>query len=91
MTANLKPWSTQVDELPAKMRDAVVKKTQGETVVAAMKMPQTAYQEPMKMVGDASDTAFAGLRESAEGGARARPGHAQPQALPMLDEAIKPY
>jgi hypothetical protein len=67
MAANLKQWSTQLGELQAKMCDAgAEQKAQVETVVAAMKMQQTAYQEQMKTVRDASDAAFADLREGSE-------------------------
>ena len=67
MAANLKQWSTQIGDLQAKMRDAgAEQKAQVETVVAAMKMQQTAYQQQMKTVREASDAAFADLRQGSE-------------------------
>ena len=66
MAANLKQWSTQLGELQTKMRDAGAGQAQVDTVVAAMKMQQTAYQEQMKTVRDASDAAFADLRKGSE-------------------------
>ena len=59
MAANLKQWTTQLGELQAKMRDAGAdQKAQLETAVAALKVQQTAYQDQMKKVRDASDAAF---------------------------------
>ena len=66
MAANLEQWSTQVDELQAKMHDAGAEKARVETVVAAMKMQQAAYQEQMRTLRDASDAAFADLRKGSE-------------------------
>ena len=67
MAANLKQWTTQLGELQAKMRDAGAdQKAQLETAVAALKVQQTAYQDQMKKVRDASDAAFADLRTGSE-------------------------
>jgi hypothetical protein len=67
MAATLEQWSTQLGELQAKMRDAgAEQRAQVETAVAALKVRQSAYQEQMKKVRDASDAALADLRRGSE-------------------------
>jgi hypothetical protein len=67
MAATLEQWSTQLGELQAKVRDAGAgQKAQAETAVAALKVQQTAYQEQMKKVRDASEAALADLRRGSE-------------------------
>ena len=67
MAATVEKWSTQLGELQAKAHDAgAEQKAKIDTAVTALKVQQTAYQEQMQKVRDASEAAFADLRKGSE-------------------------
>jgi septal ring factor EnvC (AmiA/AmiB activator) len=67
MATNLKQWSTQLGELQTKVQHAgAEQKAQLEANLTALKAQQTAYQEQMKKARDASDAAFADIRQGSE-------------------------
>ena len=67
MTAKLTEWSAQVSELQAKMASATAaQKAQAEAALTKMQQQQKDYQAQLTKVREASEAAFADLKQGAE-------------------------